>query len=41
MIFSCEQNTLDDNTTPLPPMTSQSDNMLSSVQFTPFEVETV
>ena len=41
MIFFCEQNTLNDNNTPLPPMTSQSDNMLNSVQFTPYEVETV
>ena len=41
MIFFCEQNTLDDSNTPLPPMTSQSDNILNSVQFTPYEVETV
>ena len=39
--FFCEQNTLDDNNTPVPPMTSQSDNMLNSVQFTPYEGETV
>ena len=39
--FVCEQNNLDDNSTPLPPMTSQSDNMLNSVQFAPYEVETV
>ena len=39
--FFSEQNTLDNNNTPLPHMTSQSDNMLNSVQFTPYEVETV